>query len=82
MPVVGDRFYIIGSNNANGPWYEVYLISYNTIDEEFVCLDYGIDIRLINDNRQAVVTHAKMIKEAECYADCEFKTWDVTVNLP
>lgn len=80
--VRGDRFYIIGSTNACGGGYVAYLISYNTIDEEFVCLDYGIDIRLINDNRQAVVTHAKMIKEAECYADCEFKTWDVTVNLP
>ncbi len=80
--VKGDRFYIIGSNNANGPWYEVYLISYNTIDEEFVCLDYGVDIRLINDNRQAVVTHAKLIKLGEVYADSEVKTWDVTVNLP
>lgn len=80
--VKGDRFYIIGSNNANGPWYEVYLISYNTIDEEFVCLDYGIDIRLINDNRQAVVTHAKLIKPGEVYADNEVETWDETVNLP
>ena len=80
--VKGDRFYIIGSNNANGPWYEVYLISYNTIDEEFVCLDYGVDIRLINDNRQAVVTHSKLIKLGEVYADSEVKTWDETVNLP
>ena len=80
--VKGDRFYIIGSNNANGPWYEVYLISYNTIDEEFVCLDYGVDIRLINDNRQAVVTHAKLIKLGEVYADSEVKTWNETVNLP
>ena len=80
--VRGDRFYIIGSTNACGGGYVAYLISYNTIDEEFVCLDYGIDIRLINDNRQAVVTHAKMIKEGESFADSEFKTWDVTVNLP
>lgn len=80
--VKGDRFYIIGSNNANGPWYEVYLISYNTIDEEFVCLDYGVDIRLINDNRQAVVTHSKLIKLGEVYTDSEVKTWDETVNLP
>ncbi|ETK12403.1 hypothetical protein T235_09495 [Tannerella sp. oral taxon BU063 isolate Cell 8/11] len=80
--VKGDNFYIVGSTNANAGGYVAYLVSYDTGYESFECLDYGIDIRLINNNRQAVVTHAKMIKEAECYADCEFKTWDVTVNLP
>ena len=80
--VKGDNFYIVGSTNACGGGYVAYLVSYDTGDESFKCLDYGIDIRLINNNRQAVITHAKMIKEAECFADCEFKTWDVTVNLP
>lgn len=80
--VKGDNFYIVGSTNACGGGYVAYLVSYDTGYESFECLDYGIDIRLINNNRQAIVTHAKMIKEAECYADCEFKTWDVTVNLP
>jgi len=53
--VRGDRLYIIGSNNSNGIGYAEYLISYNSLDEDFVCLDYGVEIQLINDNRQAVV---------------------------
>ncbi|PNE25237.1 hypothetical protein BHU16_02800 [Tannerella sp. oral taxon 808] len=80
--VRGDRFYIIGSTNANAGGYIAYLIAYDTDYESFECLDYGVNIQLINDNRQAVVTHAKMIKEGESFADSEFKTWDETVNLP
>ena len=80
--VRGDRFYIIGSTNACGEGYIAYLISYDTMNEIFQCLDYGVDIRLINDNRQAVVTHAKLIKPGEVYADNEVETWDETVNLP
>ena len=53
--VRGDRLYIIGRNHSNGIGYAEYLISYNSLDEDFVCLDYGIEIQLINDNRQAVV---------------------------
>lgn len=78
----GDNFYIVGSMNGNGPFHEAYLVSYDTGNESFTCMDYGVNIQLINNNRQAVITHAKMIKEGESFADCEFKTWDEIVNLP
>lgn len=80
--VRGDRFYIIGSTNACGEGYIAYLISYNTMNEIFQCLDYGIDIQLLSNKRQAVVTHSKVIKRGEFWIDSKFKTWDETVNLP
>ena len=82
---VGDRFYIVGGNNAyamGGIAYREYLLSYNTHEDNFSCLESGAEIELANDNRRAKITRIKVIKVAEFPPDNEVETWDETVNLP
>ena len=66
----GDRFYIVGSNNAysmGGMAYMEYLISYNTYENNFGCIASGRSIELMNGNRQAKV---------------QFDKGSKTINLP
>lgn len=82
---VGDRFYIVGGNNAyamGGIAYREYLLSYNTHEDNFSCLESGAEIELANDNRRAKITRIKVIKVAEFPPDNEVETWDEIVNLP
>ena len=61
----GDRFYIVGSNNAysmGGMAYMEYLISYNTYENNFCCIASGRSIELMNGNRQAKVQFDKESK--------------------
>ena len=82
---VGDRFYIVGGNNAyamGGIAYREYLLSYNTHEDNFSCLESGAEIELASDNRRAKITRIKVIKVAEFPPDNEVETWDEIVNLP
>lgn len=76
----GSTLILICSNNANGAFYLMYLVKYDTSTGECQYLTNGCDIQFENEN-EIQVTQRTLIREGDCEANNEYSYSTTSYNV-
>lgn len=77
-----NNIFIVANNGGSSQLFGQYLIAYDTLNGTFSEINFAPRIKLIDENRKAEVMHKELIKEGECMAEDEYKTWTEIIDLP